>query len=60
MKKVCFIISDKIEEIRIYILNDLHRGGSIVPYRDSIIVQIKNDYDYGQPSSDGYFTTSDL
>ena len=30
-EKSFFIISDKIEEIRAYILNDLHRGGSIVP-----------------------------
>ena len=30
-EKSFFIISDKIEEIRTYILNDLHRGGSIVP-----------------------------
>ena len=30
-EKSFFIISDKVEEIRTYILNDLHRGGSIVP-----------------------------
>lgn len=30
-EKSFFIISDKVEEIRAYILNDLHRGGSIVP-----------------------------
>ena len=30
-KKSFFIISDKAEEIREYVLNDLHRGGSIVP-----------------------------
>lgn len=30
-EKSFFIISDKVEEIRMYILNDLHRGGSIVP-----------------------------
>ena len=30
-EKSFFIISDKAEEIREYVLNDLHRGGSIVP-----------------------------
>lgn len=30
-EKSFFIISDKVEEIRTYILNDLHRGGSILP-----------------------------
>ena len=30
-EKSFFIISDKAEEIRMYVLNDLHRGGSIVP-----------------------------
>lgn len=30
-EKSFFIISDKAEEIRMYVLNDLHRGGSILP-----------------------------
>lgn len=38
-EKSFFIISDKIEEIRAYILNDLHRGGSIVPIQGCITVR---------------------
>ena len=33
-EKSFFIISDKVEEIRAYILNDLHRGGSKMCIRD--------------------------